>query len=390
MARKPKYLPRFNDPSVIFEFDRSRLLALLRPHALFLAAHGVHVDGSPEALDLNAVATVILEPHDDTPFELADALTHIHEMATPEAMARLADAAAVAGIALDPREKRSPADLALQLWMEAPELLRRLHAEYIVTKRRSLLSFMPLPDAPRMRPTDLDGAIQQFQAMLRAWYRDQGRGDDATVIAFQNDRELRLVIRHGGPYQRKGCLHDDGPGTIHFRPMEFAYAVLRWRSCELAINCALKSERDMLRRSVGQSVFGRPAFFEDDRKYTLEPLRLGPASLRCADIPGIRRVRLVSLRLDKGGPYHRIDTIAADDVFATLADDEESISPMAELEAATLMFEFVDSNKPRSVTVRAGNRATYTRDGDSELVERFLAARGFMREEASVVAVASA
>ncbi|MFO0829668.1 MAG: hypothetical protein U0572_16125 [Phycisphaerales bacterium] len=390
MPRKPKYLPRFNDPSVIYELDLPRLHALLAPHSAFLAGHGLDFGPDPERLDLAAVARVILAPHDDTPFDLADALTHIHEMATPEGMARLIDAAVAAGMPIDPSEKRSPADLALQLWMEAPELLRRQHAEHIVTKRRSLVSFMPLPDAIRLRPADLDGAIAQFESMVRAWYSGQGRGDDATVIAFQGASEVRLVIRHGGPYQRKGCLQDDGPSTIHFRPMEFAYAVLRWRTCEVAINCALKSERDMIRRAVGQCIFGQAAFFTDDRKYTLEPLRGGPASLRCVDIPGIRRVRLASLRLDKGGPQHRCDTIAADDVFRALEDDGEMIPPGSELEAATLVFEFTDSTKPRPVTVRAGNRATYTRDGDSELVELFLAARGFMREGSSVAAMATA
>ncbi|RMH64664.1 MAG: hypothetical protein D6685_06610, partial [Bacteroidetes bacterium] len=318
MPSKPKYLPRFHDPSVLHELDRRRLHQLLRPHAGFLAAHGAVLPSDPGDMDLEAIARVILEPHDDTPFDLVDALTHIHEMATPEGMDRLQRAAAAVGIALDPTVDRTPADLALQLWSDAPDVLRRQHAEHIVLKRRALDSYLPLPETPRVRPSDLDGALRQFEDTVRAWYRDQGRGDGAAVLVFREERQLRLVIRHGGPYQRKGCLQAGGPGTVQFRPMEFAYVVLNWETCELAVNCNLKGERDLFRRAIGDCIFGQPGFFAVDRKYTLEPLRLGKASLRCADVPGIRRVRLVSLTMDKGGPQHRCDTITADDVFEAL------------------------------------------------------------------------
>ncbi|RMF72015.1 MAG: hypothetical protein D6738_12465, partial [Acidobacteria bacterium] len=96
------------------------------------------------------------------------------------------------------------------------------------------------------------------------------------------------------------------------------------------------------------------------------------------------------LTMDKGGPQHRCDTITADDVFEALEGDGETIPRTADPIAAKLLFEFSDSKKPRPVTVRSGNRATYTRDGDSDLVERFLAARGFMRGGAGGAAVATA
>jgi hypothetical protein len=145
------------------------------------------------------VAVVILEPHDDTPFDLVDALTHIHEMATPEGMERLQNAASASGITLDPTVNRSPADLALQLWHDAPGLLRRQHAEHVVLKRRALESYLPLPGAPRVRPSELDGPLAEIEATVRAWYHDQGRADGARVLVFESEQSLRLVVRHGGP-----------------------------------------------------------------------------------------------------------------------------------------------------------------------------------------------
>lgn len=389
MPKSSKYLPRFHDPAILHEFNEHRLRDLLLPHADFLASHGAALAETTTALDVQAIAKVILQPHDDTPYELVDALTHIHEMATPEGMERLQNAAQLTGIVLDPTIERTPADLALELWLDAPELLRRQHAEHIVLKRRALYSYFPRPDVARVRPGDLDGALARFETAVRKWYREQGRGDGASVIVFDDQQETRLVIRYGGPYQRRGCLQDDQPGTVQFRPMEFAYVVVKWQSLELAMNCRLKGERELFRRAIGEAIFGQSGFFSIDTKYSLEPLRLGRPSLRRADVPGIRNVRLVSLTVDKDGPHHRVDTICADDVFRAIDDDGDLIPRTADLISAKLLFEFTDSKKERAVTIRAGNRATYTRD-DTELVERFLVARGFMKGHADGAALATA
>ena len=87
MPKSSKYLPRFHDPAILHEFNEHRLRDLLLPHAGFLASHGAALAETTTALDVPAIAKVILQPHDDTPYELVDALTHIHEMATPEFLA---------------------------------------------------------------------------------------------------------------------------------------------------------------------------------------------------------------------------------------------------------------------------------------------------------------
>lgn len=390
MPRKPIYLRRLNDPSILRELDRVRLHRLLRPHSAFFAAHEVHLGDDPNGMDVDAIGTVILKPQEDTPYDVVDALTHIDEMATPDGMDRLQRAAHCAGLALSRDEDRTPADLALQLWLEAPNLLRRQHAEHIVMKRRSRDSYLPLEGAPRVRTGDLPAGMRRFEEIVRGWYSDHGRGEGAAIMVFEEEHQVRIVIRHGGPYQRKGCLQDDGPATVQFRPMEFAYAILNFDECELALNCRSKGERDLFRRALGECVFGQPEFFSRDQKFTLEPLRQGRASLRCSDVPGIRRVKLTSLSMDKGGTQRRRDVTSADDVFQAFEDEGDGIPPGASLAAATLEFEFSDSSKPRSVSVRSGNHATYTRDGDCETVERFLRARGFVREDAAHAVVAAA
>jgi hypothetical protein len=44
-----------------------------------------------------------------------------------------------------------------------------------------------------------------------------------------------------------------------------------------------------------------------------------------------------------------------------------------------LSFEFTDSSKERSVAIWPPSRATFKRDGDRVLVEKFLAKNGFLK-----------
>ena len=59
-------------------------------------------------------------------------------------------------------------------------------------------------------------------------------------------------------------------------------------------------------------------------------------------------------------------------LWSTIPDD-------ALLSAATFEVRFTDGRKPRPVTIRHGNRATYTRDTDADLIEAFLRGGGFVK-----------
>jgi len=390
MARS-RYLTRVTDPTVLGSLERNRLLRLLRPHAPFFAAHGVVLPSDPELLDLGAVIQVLVAKHDDTPFDLVDALTHVDEMATEVGMDRLERAAARAGIVLEGDPNRSPADLALELWLTAPEVLRRQHAMCVVHRQRSRHSFVPDANSPRLRASDLSAARALIDERVPEWYDSRGRGEGAAVIHFEDsDEELQIVIQHGGPYARHGCIHAGRPSTVHFRPLKFVPVTLDWHRFELSLNSSDSHETDFIRRLIGEAIFGQAAFFADANRYTLQPLRIGRASLRWAGIPGIRSVRVEMLELAKGGSYGRIDIIRADDVFADFEENGETIPQTAEPVAARFVFEFADSRKERSVLLRAGNRASYTRDGDSRIVEAFFLANGFKREVTGGITVATA
>ncbi len=371
---------RFTHSSSLREIAPEHLIALLRPHAEFLRRHHATLPDDHRGLNYEALAVAVLQPHADTPPELIDALWYIHEMSTPDAMESLLEEAARAGLDLDP-QYYSPADAATRIWLAAPDLLRRKHAEYAVLKRKSFESFPARPGASLVYRAPDAAAAARLEADVAAWYIEHRRGPGARVFVFEHEHEMRLVIRHGGPYRREGSMDGGEPGSVHFRPMGFGVAVFDRRSWELRINGGGKGEKQMYREAIGRHLFGQADFFPADvKKYTLEPLRRdGRRSLVCTDLQGLRHVRVIELRMYLGGSFHRAVTEQADDVLLALEENREVIPADALLTAAKFEIHFADSPKPRSVTIRHGNVAQYTRDGDADLVESFLRRRGFIQ-----------
>jgi hypothetical protein len=372
---------RFTHSSSLREIAPGHLHALLAPHAEFLARHRAPLPADPDRIHYEATAVAILQPHPDTPAELVDALWHIHEMATPAAMEALLDEARRTGIELDPQQHYSPADIATQFWLISPEALRRKHAEQAVVRRKSFESFSSRRRAlPEGRGPSTE-CLAALEAQVAGWFQERRRGVGARVFLFEHEHELRLVVRHGGPYRREGSLDDGEPGSVHYRPMAFGVIIFDRSTWELRINGGGKRERQLYRQAVGSHLFGDAEFFPArGSRYTLEPLRSeGRRSLVCADIPGIRHVRLTELRMFLGGLYRHARIEQAADVFLALEESGQSIPDDALLTAAKFEVVFSDSPKPRPVTVHHGNVAQYARDEDADLVEAFLRNRGFVQ-----------
>lgn len=384
---------RFTSAYALREVDPAALIDFLRPHAAFLAAHGVVLTTDPNRLDIERVEIALLTSVGDLPVELVDALWHIHEMSTPAGMESLLAAADEAGVDL-PRDHLAAADIATRIWVANSDLLRRCHSELSVSRRRSFETFVPAKGTSLAWVPPSPETIAALDAAVAAWYTANRRGRGASVLFFDHGNEVRFLIRHGGPYRREGSLDDGKPGCVRFRPMDHGVVVFDRRTWELRLNGGTKKERTAYRELVGLHIFGRREMFPPDPdRYDLEPLRAqGRRSLVCTDVAGLASVRLVELSLYVGGPYHRRKVEKADDVLVALEAAGESIPSDALLTAATFEVRFADGRKPRPVTIRHGNTAAYTRDTDAELIEIFLRRRGFVKgvKEAAHAALASA
>ena len=93
------------------------------------------------------------------------------------------------------------------------------------------------------------------------------------------------------------------------------------------------------------------------------------------------RARLKEIRFswDEAWGWETIQK--ADDVFAVISRGHWAMPKRPRITLAGFLVKFTDEKVPRSVTVRAGNIAEYTRDDDSDVVEEWLVKRAFITTE---------
>ena len=132
---------------------------------------------------------------------------------------------------------------------------------------------------------------------------------------------------------------------------------------------------------VGKFFFGNENLFPPSTRYTLAPLATyGSTALSCGDIEELISVKLVEIQILVGGSQREVLTHKARDVFEAFEKRQASIPEEVEPLRAKLEFRFVDSKRPRSLTVCPPNVAIFTRDGDSIILEKWMQQRGFIVE----------
>ena len=79
-------------------------------------------------------------------------LVLVDEMSTDPQMDRLLAAAIQREIKLSLTGNNSPADVAVQVWLQAPRLLEELHAENYTIRQKSFCCFAGIGAEPRAFP----------------------------------------------------------------------------------------------------------------------------------------------------------------------------------------------------------------------------------------------
>jgi hypothetical protein len=376
-------LRRFSHPDGLKAIGKDHLLTLLAPHGDFLSKRGVTLPPptSADSLDYEALVNVFMSPDADTPKGLADALYFIHEMATTEGMDELLNEAEKKGLTMDGNPDPTPADVAVQIWLQDKDLLERKHAEQYLTRPRSFEYYQtnadPIPDFK----TPSRKILGTLERDLDDWFERKKRGRGSKVFVYPKEKEIWFLVRHGEPYKREGSIEAGESSSVFYRPEKHDVLVYVPSLGELRMNAASKGEKELYRKQFGLHLFGSEDFFPETGKYTLEPLREdGPASLACTDIEGMEWVKLTEVHFFWGGTEDEREIRKADDVFAAFESRGRSMPAKARITRARFQVKFTDSKTPRTVTIRPSNIAQYTRDHDSTIIEEWLDKRGFIKE----------
>jgi hypothetical protein len=376
-------LKRFTNPDLLKTITPSRLIAFLSPWREYFEVRGLVLPGDGAGgIDCDALAHILMEPVAGVPKEMVDALYYVHETASEEDMDALLDLARARKIEIEHDPETTVADAAIQMWLAAPDILREHHAEGVAFRQKNFLYYGGANGERKSLPKIDDEVRTRIEAALDDWFEQHRRGRRCRVFLFPRDRRVWILIRHGLPMRREGSQQEDGSSSSEvYRPQQHDVLIYDAVTDEMAVHANTKGEVKLYLSCFGRLVFEDEAYFPPADKFSLDPLvDDGANSLLCEDVEGLNEVRLVEYCRFWGGAHKETEIRKATDIFAALADRKQELGSKGRLTGAVFKIEFTDSPKARSVTIRPPGNAKYERNEDSELIDGWLAKRGFIPE----------
>lgn len=378
----PAFNPRsFTSPDRLKSISAKRLLAFFQIWDGYFRDRGLILPtAAADNFPFDELAGILLRPDESVPEAMVDALFYVHETASKESMEELQDRAQSEGLDVDLDEDPSPADLALQIWLLNPELLRRQHAETVAFNRSRFQYFAG--KSVRRPPRPLDPSSDKLALIavrLDEWFMMRRRGGQCRVFAFPRESKTWFLIRHGEPIRREGRHQDDGsPGIAVYRPQKHDVLIFDADTGELAVNAGTKGEVKLYLSSVGAILFDDEAHFVPASRFTLAPLlENGPAALENDTVPEIIRVRLIEIERFWGGKAKEKEVRKATDLFLAWGEDWKSRLVRGSIDRVMLKIKFDGDGKERTVALLPPGLARYDRDADSDLIDRWLKDQGF-------------
>lgn len=374
-------LKRFSEPSALKAIAPAELLRLLQPNSTYFRDRGVTlpVPDADVEIDYAGLVQVLMSPGADTPEDLSNALYFIHEMATPEDMEELLAECERRGLELDLPEKPTAADVAVRAWLRDRKLVERKHAEKQLIRVRAFEHFRAQSRPGPKYTTPPEATFTAIEDDLKPWFGKHKRGKSAKIFVIPRHDSVCFLVRHGLPYERRGVLDGEESSSVFFQGETYDVIEYAEPAGELRVHAKLKGEKELYRKKFGRHLFGHEETFLPTRKYTLEPLRaLGRKALECADIDGMKKVWLKRVDFFWGTDQKEVESRKAQDVFAAFERRKKKFPKKIPIVGAVFGVEFTGSATPRTVSVRVPRGTQYSRDGDRDVVERWLWERGFI------------
>lgn len=337
----------------------------------------------------------LLSAPDQLPDRLNEALFAIDEMSGPEGQEQLELALARTAFppAFNPDSSRE--DIALQVWLDDPALLARVHNQQRLRRLKTFEYFgndRPTAERPAFAPPT-PATLNDLAAAMDSWFARHHRGHNTTRVelcgfmdgakdAYESPAEFWFLVRHGDSFARTPKVEAQQTEILHFRPERDDVVVYSPYHDEVRINARTKGERDLYLRVFGLHLRGSENYFSSRRTYTLEPLRSsGQESLEPDGAGDIVKIVLRELEIAWDNPLLGRTIREADDLFARPAEANavfgDAISGAGRLTRATFDVHFCNSARPRPVQIRLPNVLKVGRHCDAQSVDRWLCRRGF-------------
>ncbi len=373
-------IPKFTRPETFKHIEPTRLLRFLQPHRAYVTGRGWQWPPGPDDIDHDGLARIFLDPDEQMPGNMVEALYYVHELANEDDAEQLYERARAAGIAVAPREEMSCADLAVHVWLVAPDVLRDLHAGGSIASARNFEYFAGKRGQPRERVPTSDLVRSAIEADFDSWMDAHQRGIGSRIFFVLRGRKLWILVRHGLRLRREPSMREGKSSVAFFRPEVYHILAYDLDADDIGVSNTTKGERDLYLEVLGRHLFGDEAYFPPADKFSFDPLiHRGAMSLNCQDVPELECVQLVEAQKKWRANELVTDTRRCTDFFAALGGEARPWLASGDLTRVVFEVWFKNEKRSRLLTIRSRNIAKYGRDDDSEILEKWMQRRGFIR-----------
>jgi hypothetical protein len=367
------HLPHFNDIAILRSIEPNRFRTFLLRFDNYLRSHGFSIPVTAEFTDAHLQRLIgIFNAHDgSTPADMIEALFHISEVSNDQGMEALLLVASKTGIEL-PEGDLTPADLALLIWLNDPDRLRRANCERIVLRFQSFYCFMNRTLEAPLFEMPADGVLKRIEERTNQFNRNRQRGGGAAVWMYEFGNEVAFLIRFGGSLKRDEIMDDDKCRPDIRRPVGYDLVVYNIETGELRIRADLVSERRFYCRLFSEHLFDDPEFFEHGETFNLDVIyRLGEDVQSPGMIFGIKRVTLVEIQEVLLGEKTLHVTFKSEAIFDAIREHNKRLTPNGRLLSAKFMRVLEDTGEV-TVTVCSGNKIRLSRQVGITAIDRWM------------------
>jgi hypothetical protein len=223
---------------------------------------------------------------------------YVHETASDEDMDALLELAKSRNVKVAHEPKTTLTDVAIQMWLAAPDMLRERHAEAIAFRQKNFLYYGGAHRGQCAFPSVNDELRLRIESAFDDWFEEHRRGRGCRIFLFHHGKNVWILIRHGMPMRREASHQEDGESSIEFyRPQQHDVLIYDTSSDEMGVHANTKGETNLYLSCFGRLVFGDEKYFPPIEKFSLDPLiEDGATSLLCEDVEGLEKIRLIEYR----------------------------------------------------------------------------------------------
>jgi hypothetical protein len=370
-------LKSFSQPELLKTIHPGNLIPLLEPFRLFLEAKGLSFPEGDGEIDVATLGSILAQPDEEMPGDMVEMLYLIDFFGSDHRFDELLEIAAAKQIEVD--GEITALDLAAIIWLKHPETLQRKQHEEFFQKRKTFESFLAADSGTVIAVDDLATDLSKLEAALDIYFAAKKRGIGCRVMRADSAGEVRFLVEHGQQCTRKQSRVGPRSTATFYRPEKTDLVIYDLIHNELRINASTFTDVKEYRVQFGRHVFGGDDTFVFAEKYTLEPLkRDGRAALNCRDIAGLESVNLREVEYLWPGAFDHIEIHRAEGLFHALTMIRREIETEPLIRKAVFKFRLDGEKKPRSVTIKAGNKSGYNRGEEASVIEDWLRARGYV------------